>query len=180
MYIPSVTTVIGREKSFSKVSPAVLETAALRGTAFHQAAWSAVQDLFLAKVDSSIDGYLKSLKVWLELARSEMGFEVIAGEIELTHPALHYKGHPDLIAMVSGKMALIDWKTPAVEDKKSWPLQLAAYWELAKVNGFPIEKAGALRLDKNGGPAKMSWYDSQAYHLSVFLSMTIVERYYGG
>ena len=82
-------------------------------------------------------------------------------------------GHPDFVFIMKEgkKKAIVDLKTP-VTAQKTWAGQLCAYELLGSVNGHvDIQKLGSLRLDPNGGTAKMMWYEGEHHkYLTGFLN----------
>jgi hypothetical protein len=75
--------------------------------------------------------------------------EVIACESPLASLRYFYTGTPDLIAKVSGKWLIVDWKSKVSAEKakpdQAWPLQLAGYDLLAEER-YGICLDGAMNL----------------------------------
>lgn len=75
--------------------------------------------------------------------------EVIACESPLASLRMFYTGTPDLIAKVSGKWLIVDWKSKVSAEKAkpdaAWPLQLAGYDLLAQER-YGIRLDGAMNL----------------------------------
>ena len=81
--------------------------------------------------------------------------QVIACESPLASRQLFYTGTPDLIARVSGRWLVVDWKTKVSQEKAkpdaAWPLQLAGYDLLAwEVYGLRLEGACNLMVWPGG------------------------------
>lgn len=75
--------------------------------------------------------------------------EVVACESPLASLQLFYTGTPDLIARVSGRWLIVDWKSKVNAEKAkpdaAWPLQLAGYDLLARER-YGIRLDGAMNL----------------------------------
>jgi len=75
--------------------------------------------------------------------------DVIACESPLASLRLFFTGTPDLIAKVSGKWLIVDWKSKVSAEKAkpdaAWPLQLAGYDLLAQER-YGIRLDGAMNL----------------------------------
>jgi predicted RecB family nuclease len=172
MNLPSVTQVISQVGrywlNFDNVPPDRLEFACQRGSDFHRLAALYAQKLWIDEVPESCVGFFRSFTTWFD----EFVEEVVLVEQPLVHPTLHYKGTPDAIVRIKGDSGLIllDWKTPRALSK-SWRLQLAAYCELARVNGHPVERVASLQPHPDGGRAKYQGYTkSLTPDFAVFLS----------
>jgi hypothetical protein len=81
-----------------------------------------------------------------------------------------YHGEPDLIIKAKhGEIILVDNKTP-VQLFKTWRLQCAGYVNLATKNDMKPDKCGSLRLSRDGGIAKMDYYENSLTDFNYFLS----------
>ena len=111
----------------------------------------------LKKVEPELDNYSKS-----DIDKAETAFlayldfervhhvEIIESEIQLVSNKYGYGGTVDCYAKLDGKIALIDFKT----SNGVWPemrCQVAAYAELLRENGYPVEEVHLLRIDKDTG-----------------------------
>lgn len=90
--------------------------------------------------------------------------QVIACESPLASRQLFYTGTPDLIARVSGRWLVVDWKTKMSQEKAksdaAWPLQLAGYDLLAReVYGLQLE--GACNLMVWPGGCQEVFYEAE-------------------
>ena len=156
--------------SFENVPPDRLEFACLRGQDFHRLAALHARRLWIDEIPESCAGFFRSFVGWY----ANFVEEVILVEQPLVHPTLHYQGTPDAIVKIQGDsdsgLILLDWKTPRALSK-SWRLQLSAYCELARVNGYPVERVASLQPHPNGGRAKFQGYTkSLTPDFAVFLS----------
>lgn len=180
MTLPSVTQIISTVGkhwlSFDNVPPDRLEFACQRGSDFHRLAALHAQKLWIDEVPDSCVGFFRSFTAWF----GEFVEEVILVEQPLVHPTLHYRGTPDTILRIKGDtvLTLPDWKTPLALSR-SWRLQLAAYRELARVNGYPVERVASLQPHPDGGRAKFTGYTKSLTHdFAVFLSMLNTWRFF--
>jgi hypothetical protein len=173
MKIVSVTTPLSVYFDKSKINPAVLQAAADRGTAVHQACAAYARGLPVLWCDDS--GYFESFRVWFDQYVERALFI----EYEFVDPQTYgIVGHPDLVCkMRHGATMVVDYKTPAVESR-TWRCQLAAYcYLLIPVLGF-MPAGMALMLDKDGGPAKAKYYDYQPQDFAAFVAALTAYRYF--
>jgi len=76
--------------------------------------------------------------------------KLIASEIQLVSEKYGFGGTVDCYAELDGKKSLIDFKT----SNGVWPemrVQVAAYTELMKENGYQVDDIHLLRIDKDTG-----------------------------
>jgi hypothetical protein len=178
MKLPSVTQILSPFADFSTVPPDVLQAAAERGTAVHEACAAYALNL-PAAVPPELSGYFQSFKSWFD----QYVVEVLAVEEEVVHPRLGYMGHVDLIATVAGirpkqTVAVIDYKSPVVASR-SWSCQLSAYLEASREK-YGAEVAGALMLRKDGGLPKMIWVDDHSQAFNAFCGILSGTNYLKG
>jgi|Deesub1362A_J573_1020465.scaffolds.fasta_scaffold00751_27 hypothetical protein len=144
--VPSVTTIINQNLGWNKAQliawarrealagndpDKIRDQAADRGTIAH----GMIEELLtgkpfdrseyapadLEKAERSVEGF----REWM----SRYDLEVLETERALVHPVLRYGGTIDLLAMLDGKLAIIDFKT-SKGVYATHRIQLAAYWEL--------------------------------------------------
>jgi hypothetical protein len=115
-------------------------------------------------VDPQIRPYLDAYQKFL----SDTGFKQGSIELRLAHPKLFYAGTLDRIGELNGVDALIDLKS-GVKVRVD-ELQLAAYWELCRVNKIPVKKCFDLYLRDNG-TYKLEPIDNPRPLLPVFLNI---------
>jgi hypothetical protein len=156
MSLPRVTSILAPFADFSRVPPDVLQAAAERGTAVHEACAAYALNLPIMNIPVDLAGYCASFQSWF----NSYVVEVLAVEEEVIHPAWGYVGHVDLIATVAGirpkqTVAVIDYKSP-VTASRSWNCQISAYLEASRAQ-YGTEIAGALMLKKDGSLPKMIW-----------------------
>jgi hypothetical protein len=172
MNLPSVTQIISQVGrywlNFDAVPPDRLEAACQRGSDFHRLAALHASRLWIGEIPENCAGFFKSFTDWYDAFVGER----ILVEQPLVHLKLHYRGTPDAIVRIKGDtvLTLLDWKTPLALSK-SWRLQLAAYHELASVNGFPAVRVASLQPHPTGGRAKFQGYTKSLNpDFAVFLS----------
>jgi len=174
IYFPSVTEVLSPWVDFSRIQPDVLDSAAKRGTAVHNACFAYAAGLPVIE-SSEVTPYLDSFKRWFDLVVAE----VILCEQRITDEAHGYHGEPDIVIMAKhNEVILVDVKTP-VTKIKTWRIQLSAYKELCEMFlGKQMDRVGSLRLSPEGKTAKMDYYDCHAQDFSIFLSSLNCYRYF--
>ncbi len=174
MIMPSVTEVLNPWSDFSRIPAAVLEAAAARGTAVHDVCATIARGLPVMNQPPETIGYVDSYKRWFDL----MVDEVLFVETRLVDFDFGYTGEPDLVIRAKNQeVILIDNKTP-VQLVKSWQLQCAGYFNLVSKQGITPARSGSLRLDHNGGIAKMQYYDSSLNDLNLFLQALNLYRFF--
>lgn len=142
---PRVTDILdaaGLGPDLSRVSPAVLEAARMRGHAVH------------ALIEADAYGYLDQAAVTDEVApyfaaykrfMKESGHDAVASEFEVVHDVLRYVGHPDRLGWLVGVRMILDWKTGDTVEIRSAARQLAAY-RLAWNHMHPAQPVEALAV----------------------------------
>lgn len=130
--VPGVTDLLDPLSDYSNVPEFMLQQAADRGTAVHAACADWVNGHHTQGLTSEIAAYWGAFRKWW----AEQGFDMCAGiqpvsERPLLHSKLKYAGTPDIIF---DGIAVIDIKTRKY-NKKTDPLQLAAYENLWTANG---------------------------------------------
>lgn len=104
----------------------------------------------------------------------------------LTYSRMHkHVGTTDAVAMVDGKLAVIDWKTGKGVYPEFW-MQLASYWFAIEEEGYHIEKREAffdegilLHLDKETGEFTAHSLDrvNALVHYDTFLHLLAVKQW---
>lgn len=122
--LPSVTTVMKPldEALYRGIDESVMQMAAERGTAIHNAAENfalyGIED-----IEPRYAGYFEAfLKFW-----EEKYPEPLATESRVYHKFLRYAGTADLPCVIDGKKVLIDYKTSATVNRMLTGVQLEAY-----------------------------------------------------
>lgn len=178
MKYPSVTQILKPWRDFSGISDEVLQAAADRGIALHEAYAAYAQDLWVPWLPEVAQGYFKSFQSWFDL----MVVETVAVEVELICKEFGYIGHADWIGRLQGdeRLTLIDWKHPVLESK-TWCLQISAYAHQARKEHH-IERIAVVQPRKSGRRAKFTEYSGTlARDFAVFLSCLNAHKFfYGG
>ena len=173
----SVTQALSPFVDFSRVPPATLEAACLKGSQIHSIIASLLKGLWVPNTPENCQPYIDSFNLWLPVVD-----EVVMVEETLIDKARGYKGTPDAILRIKGDegFTLVDWKSPVMESK-SWRLQISAYRALAMQNGYLIHRTGALQLSPKGKVAKFREYSGTISHdFSVFLNALSIYKYFNG
>jgi hypothetical protein len=172
--IPSVTEILKPWSDFSMIPPHILEAAAVRGTAVHDACATIARGLPVLSMPQNIEGYVASYQRWFDL----MVDEVLLVEERLVDTDFGYHGEPDLIIKAkTGVIILVDNKTP-VQLLKTWQIQCAGYWNLAAKQGIKPDKCGSLRLHPDGKAAKMEYYTNNLKDFNLFLQALNLYRFF--
>lgn len=174
MIYPSVTQILQPWSDFSHIPPAVLEAASARGTAVHNACANYARGLLIMNTPPEAIGYVQSFQCWFDF----MVADVLLVEQRLVDTDFGYHGEPDLIIKAkSGSIILVDNKTP-VQLVKTWQLQCAGYANLASKTGVTPNRIGSLRLDPDGGIAKMTYYENRATDFNLFIQALNLYRFF--
>ena len=174
MILASVTEILKPWSDFSRIPPAVLEAASVRGTAVHDICATIARRLPLLTIPDECYGYVESFNRWFELVVDD----VLLVETRLVDMGFAYHGEPDLIIKAKhGEIILVDNKTP-IQLVKTWQLQCAGYFNLADKNGMRPDKCGSLRLDPKGGIAKMTFYENSLQDFNLFLQALNLHRFF--
>lgn len=137
--LPSVTSILAPLQDFGSVPAEVLERAAEFGSHVHQAVHLFNEGtLDEDALDPALVPYLHDWKKFI----CDLNVEVTQSELRMTHSKLGFAGTVDSVAIVGGKLTVIDVKTGQVP--RSVGPQLAAYAELLKVT-FPKMKTPVRR-----------------------------------
>lgn len=153
----------------------MLQAAAERGTAVHEACAMHAQGMWSFVTPPAIVGYVDSFRRWFD----KIVGEVLLVEERLFDEANGYCGQIDLLVSTKGgELWLVDLKSP-VTLSKSWRVQIASYKNLVEINGHKLDRAGSLRLRKDGGIPAMDWYEgSAAQDFNIFLSALNCFRFF--
>lgn len=146
--VPSVTTILNymSDVEYSKVSPAVLEQAARRGSLVHEYTELIDYGCEPDEVEYEVVGYLKAYKDFLRDYKPDWLFV----EEPLYSEEYGYAGTVDRIGYINGELSVVDIKTlasPTKMQKFTVSAQTMAY-EVAY--GEYVGKRYALYLGKDG------------------------------
>ena len=174
--IPSVTKIMEPLSSheYREVDKWVLQKAANRGTAVHNAIENWIK-FGIEDLDPDYRGYFDGFKNWWNTYKPEP----IGSEVKTYHRILGYAGTVDLVAVIGGRIVLVDFKTTSKLIDKNCKVQLEAYAQALASHGIEVEEKRILHLTKDGGwkepkyPAK----DPEAWR--VFGSLKCLYDYLG-
>lgn len=154
--IPSVSKVM---KPLSKalyrdVDEAVLNQAAKRGTAVHNAIENYV--LYgIEDIEPAYRGYFDAFKKWWE----ENNPTVLGTECKVYHKILRYAGTADMLVSINGKWILVDFKTSATVNRMLTGVQLEAYSKAYDSHGIHFDSKAILHLQNSGN---FKWHEYQS------------------
>lgn len=172
--IPSVTTIMKplSNAHYGSIDQEVLKKAANKGTIVHDAAENYM--LFgVEDIAPEFEGYFYAFKKWT----MDYNPIPIKPEYRLYHKVLNYAGTADLPCYISGKLALVDYKTTATIAESLTRVQLEAYRKALASHGFDFERKLIVQL-RNDGTYKVAEYetvDNEGW--KVFTELLDVHRY---
>lgn len=147
LIIPSVTTLMKplSDDVYRTVDPEVLEKAARRGTAIHNAVENFAK-FGIEDIPPAYGGYFQAFRTWWELRQPE----VLATECRVYHKVLRYAGTADLICVIGGRVTLVDYKSSAQVNTKLCAVQLEGYDRAFESHGVKIDDRLILHLSRDG------------------------------
>ena len=143
---PRVSDIIGKqtESDMRKIPIDNLVNASIKGTKIHAYCTAHIKGLFLPDVEAEYQPYMNAFIEWAD-ANVKRALHCC---VRLYDDVKRFTGEFDMIAeLKNGKTALIDIKTSAVASK-AWPIQLAAYDHLCRLNGFEYDEIFVVHLKK--------------------------------
>lgn len=145
--IPSVTTIMKplSESLYHGVDEAVLNQAANRGTAVHNAIENYLK-FGIEDISEEYAGYLKAFVQWCK----DANVKPIATESKVYHKIYRYAGTADMPALVNERFILVDFKTSATVNKMLTGVQLEAYAKAYESHGIKFDGKAILHLKKDG------------------------------
>lgn len=173
LIIPSVTTVMKllSDDFYRAVDPDVLERAAKRGTAIHNAVENYAK-FGIEDIPPTYAGYFQGFREWWELQQPE----VLATECRVYHKILRYAGTADLLCVIGGRVTLVDYKSSAQVNSKLCAVQLEGYDRAFESHGVKIEDRLILHLSRDGKYAEVPFQRSTKCW-SVFSALMTVRNY---
>jgi len=152
-----------------------------RGQSVHEACAAHLLGDF-AWIDRKWRGYFDSFKIWCDLEKPKpvVGDFGQLVERRLTFPSYGYSGQPDFPGYIASRLGLgvVDFKTSAALGK-AWPLQIAAYRKLvAYETTLPVMWGCSVRLQENGGPPKVKFYEDFERDFNLFLGALNLHRHF--
>ncbi len=172
--IPSVSAVmepLNRDK-YKGISESVLDVAANRGTAIHNAIENYIR-FGIVDIPEDFKGYMDAFIDWHTLRNPQP----IVLEYRTCHKILRYGGTVDNVSEINGVPTLIDYKTTVAENSKTFGVQLEAYAKCLEGQGINIGRKMILHLAKNGKWKEVEYPVNDAEKWAVFSSLKVVYDY---
>lgn len=172
--IPSVTQVMTPLSmyEYSRVDEKTLAHAAGKGTIVHNAIENWLK-FGLDDTDPQYHGYMDGFLEWWNLNKPEM----IGSEVRVYHKLYGYAGTVDLIAVIDGKLNLIDYKTTYKLIDRNCRVQLEAYSKALESHGIQVEEKRILHLGKDGKWKDPRYEAKDAEAWRVFTSLKCIHDY---
>ena len=173
LVIPSVTTLMKplSDDFYRAVDPEMLEKAAKRGTAIHNAVENFAQ-FGIEDIPPAYGGYFQAFRTWWELRKPE----VLATECRVYHKILRYAGTADLICVIGGRVTLVDYKSSAQVNSKLCAVQLEGYDRAFESHGVKIDDLMILHLSRDGKYSEVP-FQRNARCWSVLSALMTVRNY---
>lgn len=143
---PRVSSIIGKQNAeeLRSVPLETLANACIRGQKVHDYCTAWVKHLWIPDIESEYVPYVDVFTDWATKSMAEAYFS----SVRLYDDEKRFTGEFDMIVkMKNGEKALLDIKTSASKSK-AWPLQLAAYAHLCKINGYEFDRIYNIHLKK--------------------------------
>ena len=153
---------------------------AYRGSYVHNALKNHLLGIWSPEPPEEYKGYLESGILWIEDNVAEILMVENGDRTRLVDPVNRYSGQPDLIATlkINPEPGIIDWKT-SLAIGATWMGQISAYWNLARLNGWPdISWGASVRLRKSGKIALSNFIPNLNLELQYFLNANAAYRRY--
>lgn len=157
----------------------------VRGTVVHAACAAHLKCLWVAPLIPDYQGYFDSFRAWADAAIDS----VMLVEARLSDRRLGYTGQLDIVAKLRGPLgpvAVIDIKTGTTVSK-TWPVQVAAYRHLAKVDRGILSNIGAsVRPKVDGSGCLWDKFDSGPFPVeetpawNAFMGLLAAHNYLKG
>ena len=147
MMIPGVSELMRplSESMYRKVDKTMLDAAAARGSAVHEAIENFAK-FGIEDCEPELQGYFDGFIRWF----NENRVEVIASEVAVYNKTYRYAGTVDLLCKVRGETWLVDVKTTAQVNEMLTSVQLSAYSAAFASHGIKIDRKAVLHLKRDG------------------------------
>jgi predicted RecB family nuclease len=168
--IPRVTEVLKVFSGYDYVAKDILAKAALRGTTVHSVCAGMAKGAWIARdlINEEYHGYISSFKQWSTEFIAE--YLIIEQRYISEGPDIFLSGQLDFVARGhDGLTYLVDLKTSASK-QKTYPLQMAAYRFLLRLNKIEVDAALIVYLNKDGSPPRVDRYDDLTNEHDIFMS----------
>lgn len=173
MEVPSVTTLMKplSSKVYGPIDTDVLDRAARRGTAIHNAIENYL-DFGIEDIDEQYEGYFEAFKKWF----GEKKPVVLATECRVYHKILRYAGTCDLLCLIDGELILVDYKSSSAVNSMLCGVQLEGYDRAWESHGLKIKGRRILHLKKNGTYAELN-YERSSKCWAVLSALITIDSY---
>ena len=170
-----VSDVLRPYQDWSAVPDRYIGPALERGSIVHAFCANYARKIWTPITLEEYRGYVESFRTWFD----KYVVKVFFVEQEFKDEDLGFSGRPDIGCLLRGETegVLPDYKTSATT-QRWWIGQNAAYLHLVKKAGFPISRAGSLKLNADGRPAKFIPCNVPNEALAAFLSGLNAYRYF--
>lgn len=151
--IPSVSAIMEplSHAEYGSIDENTLNRAANKGTIIHNAIENWLK-FGIDDEDPEYAGYFNGFREWWGKRKPEF----IASEFRVYHKLMRYAGTIDLLAVIEGKLTLVDFKTTYRLIEKNCGIQLEAYAQALASHGIKVEEKRILHIQKDG-----KWEDPQ-------------------
>jgi len=156
------------------------EECCFRGHHVHNALKNHCLGIWSPEPPEEYKGYIESGILWTQDNVAEILMVENGDRTRLVDTVNRYSGQPDLVATlkIQPLPGVIDWKT-SIAFSEVWNGQLAGYWNLIKLNGYPDACWGAsVRLRKDGRIALSNFVNNLNLELQYFLNANAAYRRY--
>lgn len=172
--LPSVTTLMKplSDKHYKAIPDYVLEKAASRGSAIHNAAENWI-NFGIEDIPQEYRGYFDAFRDWWDRYKPT----VIGSELRLYHKLLRYAGTADLVCRIGDELWIIDYKSTSVLSEMLVRVQLEAYAKTLESFGVKVHRKGALHLKKDGSWAFPGFDAGDGAAWRVFGSLKTIHDY---
>lgn len=145
--IPSVTTLMKplSAEVYGDVDPDVLDKAARRGTAVHNATENYAK-FGIMDIEPDYEPYLMAFVKWWKRNNPVL----LGSECRVYHKQLGYAGTSDLLCLIGDQVVLVDYKTSYQVNSMLCAVQLEGYDRAWESHGVKIDERKILHLKRDG------------------------------
>ncbi len=144
---PRVSDIISKqnEAELKAIPLEILVKASTRGTKIHEYCTTYMRNLWVMDIEPEYLPYFDAFRQWF---REEVD-HVVHTSVRLYDDVKRFTGEFDMIVKLknSSAFSLIDIKTSS-SPSKAWPIQLAAYVDLCRTNGYQVDRHFNLHLKR--------------------------------
>lgn len=171
--IPSVTTLMEplSKKQYDGIDPAILDRAAARGTAVHNAIENYLE-FGVEDIAPEYAGYFEAFLKWYRKNNPK----VLSTEHRVYHKILRYAGTSDLLCIEDGALDVVDYKTSASVNDMLCGVQLEGYDRAFESHGVKIDRRKILHLMRDGNYSVTTFPNTPEYY-SVLSALLTIRNY---